>query len=206
MSNWLTLPQVAAGGDEANKSDTTIIGRTSAARHSRAAPATWEASAEVAQEVRKHQQQQQQQQRVQVDQQQEQTQLEAQQQQVQHHGPVIASDEMRTNGPAIIEHKMPGSGGSADSTYVMRYVLAYVKSLSWCVMVAHYAIESLSSSPFCWWHYCSCCSFSLCCYPLYCMPPSTFDTDDATPCIIVCASPCSFSSECSAAARTLLFQ
>ncbi|CAJ1934513.1 unnamed protein product [Cylindrotheca closterium] len=106
MSNWLTLPQLRGEADN-------VPGPSpAAAQH---APATWEAIAEVAQEVQKQHHQQQEEQRMrQEQQQQQQQQIELRQGQL---GGAVALDGPIDPG---IEQKMPGSGGSADSTYVMR--------------------------------------------------------------------------------------
>mmetsp|Transcript_43863 Transcript_43863/g.105831 ORF Transcript_43863/g.105831 Transcript_43863/m.105831 type:complete len:806 (+) Transcript_43863:274-2691(+) len=107
MSNWLTLPQV--GGE----ADNAPVPSPAPAQH---APATWEAIAEVAQEVQKqHQEQEEQRMRQEQQQQQQQQQLD-----LQHGQPGVAVALDGPIGPAGIEQKMPGSGGSADSTYVMR--------------------------------------------------------------------------------------
>ena len=103
MSNWLTIPQV--GGE----ADNAPVPSPGAAQH---APATWEAIAEVAQEVQK-QHQQQEEQRMRQEQQQQQQQLELRQGQL---GVVVALDGPIDPG---IEQKMPASGGSADSTYAL---------------------------------------------------------------------------------------
>lgn len=103
MSNWLTLSQVGGEVDSAPAPSPT------AAQH---APATWEAIAEVAQEVENQHQEQE-----------EQTQQEQQQLDL-HQGQLAVA--VALDGPIHpeFEQKMPGSGGSADSTYVMRYVLS----------------------------------------------------------------------------------
>ena len=103
MSNWLTLPQVGGEADNAPAPS------PAAALH---APATWEAIVEVAQEVQNQHEEQEEETTKQDEQQQQQQQLDLEQGQL---GVGVALD-----GSIVFEQKMPGSGGSADSTYVMR--------------------------------------------------------------------------------------
>ena len=98
MSNWLTLSQV--GGEV----DNVPAPLPPVAQH---APATWEAIADVAQEVTSQQKD-------------GETATHHQQQLDLQQGQLSVA--VAIDGPvhAGFEQKMPGSGGSADSTYVMR--------------------------------------------------------------------------------------